>query len=157
MTPDRTTESLFEELVSNGIIVKYPEFYLKQYLGDRAYSARQGVNPAPGDIRQVIAEYCILPLGSSIIRNFAPCIKSIMIAGPKGSGKRSLVHAICTETGSVCFDLSPANLMGKYPGKTGLIMLMHLVSKVTRLLQPAVIFFGGKLKFFDSLELKLIF
>jgi hypothetical protein len=39
------------------------------------------------------------------------------------------------------FDLSPANLVGKYPGKTGLIMLMHLVQKVSRLLQPAVLYF----------------
>lgn len=48
MTPDRTTESLFEELVVNGIIVKYPEFYMKQYFGDRAYAARVATNPAPG-------------------------------------------------------------------------------------------------------------
>lgn len=81
LTPDRTTESLFEELVVNGILVKYPEFYMKQYLGDRAYAARAPTNPAPGDIRQVIKEYCILPLGSQMIRNFAPCIKSILIAG----------------------------------------------------------------------------
>lgn len=81
LTPDRTTESLFEELVVNGILVKYPEFSMKSYLGDRAYSARAPTNPSPGDIRQVIKEYCILPLGSQIIRNFAPCIKSILIAG----------------------------------------------------------------------------
>jgi SpoVK/Ycf46/Vps4 family AAA+-type ATPase len=141
LTPDRTTESLFEELVVNGIIVKYPEFYLKDYLGDRAYAARQPTNPAPGDIRQVIKEYCILPLGSQLIRNYAPCIKSILICGPKGTGKRSLAYAVATEAGAVVFDLSPANLVGKYPGKTGLIMLLHLVQKVSRLLQPAVLYF----------------
>jgi IQ and AAA domain-containing protein len=141
LTPDRTTESLFEELVVNGIIVKYPEFRMKQYLGDRAYAARQTTNPAPGDIRQLIKEYCILPLGSSLIRTYGPCIKSILIAGPKGTGKRSLVQSVATETGAVMFDLSPANLVGKYPGKTGLIMLMHLVQKVSRLLQPAVLYF----------------
>jgi hypothetical protein len=84
LTPDRTTESLFEELVVNGIIVKFPEFYMKQFLGDRAYAARPSTNPALGDVRQLLKEYCILPLGSAIIRNFAPCIKSILIAGPKG-------------------------------------------------------------------------
>ncbi|CRK93455.1 CLUMA_CG006991, isoform A [Clunio marinus] len=141
LTPDRTTESLFEELVVNGILVKYPEIYMKQYLGDRAYSARSPMNPALGDIRQVIKEYCILPLGSQMIRNYAPCIKSVLIVGPKGTGKRSLVQAVATETGAIMFDLSPANLVGKYPGKTGLIMLMHLVQKVSRLLQPAVLYF----------------
>lgn len=51
------------------------------------------------------------------------------------------MQAVATETGSIMFDLSPANLVGKYPGKTGLIMLMHLVQKVSRLLQPAVLYF----------------
>ena len=41
-----------------------------------------------------------------------------------------LVHAICNETGANLFDLSPANLAGKYPGKDGLKMLMHLIFKV---------------------------
>lgn len=91
LTPDRTTESLFEELVVNGIIVKYPEFYMKQYIGDRAYAARQPTNPAPGDVRQLLKEYCILPLGSAMIRNFSPCIKSILIAGPKGIFKLNLL------------------------------------------------------------------
>lgn len=61
------------------------------------------------------------------------------IIGPSGSGKKMLVHAICNEIGGVLFDLTPANIVGKYPGKTGLIMLIHLVMKVSRLLQPAVI------------------
>lgn len=54
-----------------------------------------------------------------------------------------LVNAICTELGAVLFDLTPANIVGKYPGKTGLIMLVHLVNKVSRLLQPSVIFMDG--------------
>lgn len=140
LTPDRTTESLFEELVTNGIIRKVPEKWLNSFIGDRAYCKRSGINPTPGDIRQVITEYAILPLGSETIRSFAPCIRSILIAGPKGSGKKSLVYSICNEVGALLFDLTPANIVGKYPGKSGLIMLMHLVIKVSRLLQPCVIF-----------------
>lgn len=60
--------------------------------------------------------------------------------GANGSGKHMLIHAICTEAGAVLFDLSPANIVGKYPGKSGLTMLLHLVNKVSRLLQPAVIY-----------------
>ena len=60
----------------------------------------------------------------------APLTKSILLAGPRGSGKRMLVHAMCNEVGANLFDLSPANLAGKYPGKEGLKMLMHLILKV---------------------------
>ncbi|KAJ6642794.1 Dynein regulatory complex protein 11 [Pseudolycoriella hygida] len=140
LTPDRTTESLFEELVANGIIKKNPEINLSSFLGDRSLCERSGINPTPGDIRQIITEYCILPLGSDAIRKFAPCIRSVLIAGPKGSGKKMLVCAMCHEVGGILFDLTPANIVGKYPGKSGLVMLMHLVIKVSRLLQPAVIF-----------------
>ena len=45
-------------------------------------------------------------------------------------GKKMLVKAVCTETGANFFDLSPENLQGKYPGKTGGQMLVHVVFKV---------------------------
>lgn len=83
-------------------------------------------------IFQVIKEYCILPLGSKVIRSGSPLIKSVLLVGPKGSGKRLLVNAVCTELGATVFDLTPANIVGKYPGKLGLIMLIHLVNKVSR-------------------------
>lgn len=95
---------------------------------------------ALGDLRQILAEYCILPLLSPQLHQLTPHIKSLLIAGPKGCGKDMLVHAICTEAGALLFDLTPANIVGKYPGKSGLTMLIHLVLKVSRLLQPAVIY-----------------
>ncbi|KAI8424812.1 hypothetical protein MSG28_006744 [Choristoneura fumiferana] len=145
LTPDRTTESLFEELVSNGIIRPYPLMKIDDYVGEKSFVGaewrKEGREPMQclGDIRQLIKEYCILPLGSEHVRNHAPLIRSVLISGPSGSGKKMLVHAICSEVGGVLFDLTPANIVGKYPGKTGLIMLIHLVSKVSRLLQPSVI------------------
>lgn len=68
--------------------------------------------------------------GSPAVHEQAPLTKSILLAGPRGTGKKMLVHAICNETGANLFDLSPANLAGKYPGKDGLKMLMHLIFKV---------------------------
>ncbi|XP_067002371.2 dynein regulatory complex protein 11 [Anabrus simplex] len=149
LTPDRTLESLFEELVTNGIIRKYPQVRISSFRGERSFANDQlrklGKDPLPslGDIRQVILEYCILPLGNNMIHQMAPLVKSLLIAGPHGCGKDMLVHAICTEVGAVLFDLSPANIVGKYPGKSGLIMLVHLVNKVSRLLQPSVIYMDG--------------
>lgn len=81
-------------------------------------------------MRQLIAEYCILPLANDNIRQLSPLVRSVLIAGPHGSGKKMLIHAICTELGATLFDITPGNIAGKYPGKSGLIMLLHLISKV---------------------------
>ena len=58
LTPDRTPESLFEELVVNGIIKTYPQIPLKSFLGDMNFigavmKQKEGKDPAPGgaDIR----------------------------------------------------------------------------------------------------------
>ena len=72
MTPDRTTESLYEELVLNGIIKTYPKVKLNEYLGDISYTGMalkanvRGKEPIPGggDVRRVITEYCILPMST---------------------------------------------------------------------------------------------
>ncbi|XP_058792591.1 dynein regulatory complex protein 11 isoform X2 [Phymastichus coffea] len=149
LTPDRTTESLFEELLQQGIIKLYPEVRIDSFNGQKSYAnfdlRAKGSDPLPaiGDTRQIVKEYCILPLGSEALREMTPLVRSVLIAGPRGSGKRMLVHAICTELGATLFDITPANVAGKYPGKSGLIMLLHLISKVSRLLQPSVIFMDG--------------
>ncbi|XP_014228258.1 IQ and AAA domain-containing protein 1 [Trichogramma pretiosum] len=149
LTPDRTTESLLEELLEQGIVRTYPEIELDSYQGQCSYGefhlGQRGKDPLPaiGDIRQLIREYCILPLGSELVRETTPLVRSVLLAGPRGSGKRMLVNAVCHELGATLFDLTPANLAGKYPGKSGLVMLLHLISKVSRLLQPSVIFMEG--------------
>lgn len=84
-----------------------------------------------GDVRQLITEYCILPLGNETVREHTPLVRSVLIVGPHGSGKRMIVNAICTEVGATLFDITPANIAGKYPGKSGLIMLLHLISKAS--------------------------
>uniref|UniRef100_A0A452GMG7 ATPase AAA-type core domain-containing protein n=1 Tax=Gopherus agassizii TaxID=38772 RepID=A0A452GMG7_9SAUR len=118
------------------------------YLGTTLRMA--GIEPTPSvmDIRQNIALYAILRLGSPTLHEMAPLVKSVLLAGPAGTGKKMLVHAVCTETGANLFDLSPDNLVGKYPGKAGLSMLMHVVFKVARLMQPSVIWIGNAEKIF---------
>lgn len=67
----------------------------------------------------------------------APLVRSLLLAGPSGVGKKMLVHAICTETGANLFDLSAANIAGKYPGKSGLQMMLHVVLKVVMMVPGA--------------------
>ena len=47
------------------------------------------------------------------------------------------------QVGANLFDLSAENIAGKYPGKSGLNMLMHMVFKLADLYQPSGIFFGN--------------
>ena len=60
---------MYEELVKEGILVQYPKTPLKDYLGEYSYlgtTLRQAnIEPMPSlsDVRRVITEYCILPLG----------------------------------------------------------------------------------------------
>uniref|UniRef100_A0A0K2V662 AAA+ ATPase domain-containing protein n=1 Tax=Lepeophtheirus salmonis TaxID=72036 RepID=A0A0K2V662_LEPSM len=154
LTPDRTTESLVEELVQNGIIRTYPRVMLDEITGDISYTAmemkKRGMDPrpGPGDIRRTIAEYCILPMASQHLRENTPHIKSVLLVGPEGVGKTLILNAICNELGAILFDLTATNIVGKYPGKSGLNMLLHLVFKVSRLVQPSVIFIDAAEKTF---------
>lgn len=51
--------------------------------------------------------------GSPAVHEKAPLVKSMMLAGPRGTGKKMLVHAICNETGANLFDLTAANIAGR--------------------------------------------
>ena len=81
------------------------------------------------DPTRVFLSSCIFS-GSQAVHEKAPHIASLMIAGPRGVGKKMLVQAICTEVGANMFDLTPANIAERYPGKAGLNMLLHMVFKV---------------------------
>ncbi|PNJ35008.1 IQCA1 isoform 2, partial [Pongo abelii] len=145
LTADRTIESLYKELVEEGLLIPALKVNLSDYIGEYSYlgtTLRQvSIEPMPSllDVRQLITLYGIWPLGSAAVHEKAPLVKSLLLAGPSGVGKKMLVHAICTETGANLFNLSSSNIAGKYPGKSGLQMMLHAVFKVARQLQPSVV------------------
>ncbi|XP_036971791.1 dynein regulatory complex protein 11 isoform X4 [Acanthopagrus latus] len=113
LTSDRTLESLCQELVENGLLKQANNVRLQDYLGDYSYlgtTLRQNdIEPMPSlsDVRQVLSLYAVLPLGSQLVHEKAPLIKAILLAGPAG--------------------------VGKYPGKSGLAMMLHMVFKEVKI------------------------
>ncbi|XP_063603692.1 dynein regulatory complex protein 11-like [Penaeus indicus] len=154
LTPDRTTESLFEELVLNGIIKKVPEVRLKDIYGSINLVGSDVVTktkyplPALGDIKNILAEYVVLPLGVQAVHEQVQLVRSVLVCGPRGCGKTSLVHALAYEAGATLMDLTATNIVGRYPGRAGLNMLTHLVMKVGRLLQPTLVLIDNADKMF---------
>ncbi|KAM4548926.1 dynein regulatory complex protein 11 [Odontesthes bonariensis] len=154
LTAERTLESLCQELVEQGLLKQANNVRLQDYLGDYSYlgtTLRQNdIEPMPSlsDVRQVLSLYAVLPLGSQVVHEKTPLIKAMLLVGPAGVGKKMLVHAVCQETGASLFDLSPLNTAGKYPGKSGLAMMLHMVFKVARLMQPSIIWIEDAEKMF---------
>ncbi|KFO85346.1 IQ and AAA domain-containing protein 1, partial [Buceros rhinoceros silvestris] len=150
----RTIDSLYRELVEEGLLIKAETVNLSDYVGEYSYlgsTLRQlDIEPMPSlaDVRQLIALYGILPLGSQTVHEKAPLVKALLLTGPAGVGKKMLVHALCTETGANLFNLSAFNVTRKYPGKSGLRMAFHMILKVAKQLQPSVVWIGDTEKIF---------
>uniref|UniRef100_A0A8C6K2A9 ATPase AAA-type core domain-containing protein n=1 Tax=Melopsittacus undulatus TaxID=13146 RepID=A0A8C6K2A9_MELUD len=152
----RTIDSLYKELVEEELLIKAKTVHLSDYVGEYSYlgttlqQADREPVPSLADIRQLIALYGILPLGSQTVHEKAPLVKALLLAGPAGVGKKMLVHAICTETGANLFNLSASSITGKYPGTSGLKMMLHMVLKVAKQLQPSVVWIGDTEQIFSK-------
>ncbi|NXR93905.1 DRC11 protein, partial [Hypocryptadius cinnamomeus] len=151
----RTIDSLYQELAEEGLLIQVKNVNLSDYIGYydclRSILRETGAQPMPSipEVRQLVALYGILPLGSQTVHENAPLVKSLLLAGPAGVGKKMLVHAICTETGANLFNLTPSNT-GKYPGREGLIMMLHMILKVGKELQPSVVWIGDTERIFSK-------
>lgn len=82
-------------------------------------------------VKQLLSELCILPLGSSTVHSKVPLTKTVMIYGPSMTGKTLLTHIATHAAGANLFDLSPRNTDGCYPGKASALMV-HMVFKVVQ-------------------------
>ncbi|XP_058838012.1 dynein regulatory complex protein 11 [Topomyia yanbarensis] len=139
LTADRTIDSLYEELVDMNIVRTYKKRKIDDYIGDYNYAAFERRNfleedpPAAMDeVRDIIRSW-LFGLGPLML----PRPKSFCLIGPPGYGKTMLVEAISSEIDAVLFDLSASNIASV--DKAQLPMVIQMVLKLARILQPTVI------------------
>eukprot|EP00727_Mastigamoeba_balamuthi_P006027 m51a1_g2043 hypothetical protein (804) ;mRNA; f:1363158-1366428 len=143
-TANRTLESLYAELIQKHILVKAPKTYFVNIIGAYNYMAdvvqkQEGYHePTPWDTKQAVIQIAALPMASEIVHAHCPPVRNVLLYGPRGSGKTTLVHATATETGSLFLDLTPSRAAENYSDKD-IRMLMSAVFKVAREHQPSVI------------------
>jgi hypothetical protein len=151
LTEGRTPESLYKELVEEHLVKKVSAVKMADFMGQYSHLARHKLakdtepDPSYADIRRVLTVYGILPLGSMTVHATQPNhIKSVLLVGPPGVGKKTLVNAVAHELGATFFDITPRNTAGKYTGKKidGVEGLIHKVFKMAKLYQPSVIWIG---------------
>jgi SpoVK/Ycf46/Vps4 family AAA+-type ATPase len=152
LTANRTMDSLVEELVKSGLLQKYSPISLNSIIGnfnllDVSTSKEVILEPTMSEVRRVMTEYCILPLGISVNPEASPPnfpkVASILLYGPSGTGKTMLVQAIASEIGAQIFNLSPKNTAGQFVGKSNVTKMVHMVFKVARAQAPAIIYIDG--------------
>jgi ATP-dependent 26S proteasome regulatory subunit len=147
----KSTYELLNELFVLGIAKKLTkEYRVSDFVGDYNYigSIEDMTKPVAdtslAQIRSMVTEWGILPLGSKAIhenvtRNYGG-IKSMLFIGPQGSGKTMMTKTIASETCSLFLDVSPAVIENTYPDKKGEDKLVATVMRVAKELQPAVIY-----------------
>jgi len=119
---DMQKEEILLQLIQHNIVKKLPPQNLSDFIGEFNYihsmldDIKECVyDPSMALIRQLVTEYIIFPLGSELVRlRILENIRSFLFYGPAGTGKTLIVRACATETNSLVYDMSPANIDGKY-------------------------------------------
>ena len=68
------------------------------WLGSEYVQADVSVDPSMAQLRSVVTETFVLPLGSAYVKEQAPLFNSLLLYGPHGSGKTLISKAIAAET-----------------------------------------------------------
>jgi len=154
-------ETMEQELLQHGIMTVPPEVKFDDLVGNYqllgSMASNEVLQPAClNDLKNLMNTHATIPMRSTDITQEMPNrVRSILLVGPPGSGKRSLAYATAHEMRATLFDLSCDNLVGKYAGpeSTGRYwvnplpaakkhqeQLLYIVFKVAKQHQPAVIF-----------------
>ncbi|KAJ3375689.1 Dynein regulatory complex protein 11 [Allomyces arbusculus] len=141
LTGGRPIEELIDELAAAGLMQIPERVRLDEFKGRPQLTAKEKLSPEPSlhEIKRVVTEYCILPLGLDELDDTLMTPRSILLYGPPGCGKSMLVDIVATETGAVLFNLSPKLTAGQYTGKSNVARMVYTVFKVAKALAPAVV------------------
>lgn len=147
---DMVEYDMLVELVKSGIVKKLPPAQLKEFIGEFNYIAmlvdkpdsEPPREPSMALIRQLVTEYIIFPLGSSLVRKQHPeHVRSFLFYGPAGTGKTLVVRSVVAETRSVLFDLSPNSIDNVYNSdRKETDKLVAMVMFAAKEYQPSVIY-----------------
>ena len=92
-------------------------------------------SPSANQLKSSIVEYCILPNGSPTIKNAIADednVRSIMLYGPRGCGKNTMVDAVAHHLGALLIKLSPQLLADVYHDKSEATRLIHMIFAIAR-------------------------
>ncbi|KAI9222215.1 hypothetical protein BC828DRAFT_378962 [Blastocladiella britannica] len=143
LTNGRPLEELIDELVAAGLMVRPMETRLSDYKAVPGLVSKEKLNPEPStlDIKRMLTEYCILPLGMDDADDAvlpAPP-KSVLLYGAAGCGKSTLCNIVATEAGAAVFVLSPKVTAGQYVGKANVARMVYTVFKVAKAVAPSIV------------------
>lgn len=87
-----------------------------------------------------MSEYIGMPLGSTYAREkLTPVYKSFLFFGPQGSGKTMIIRALQSQCGALVLDLSPSNILERYPDKSSVVKAFYMSWKVAHEYEPCII------------------
>lgn len=158
------------ELVEQQILKKVKPCHLEDFWGEyhflgamlrsnhKFWGEHHFPPPSAQMIRSLLIEHCVLPLAQTDIRQKAPetlTARSLLLYGPKGSGKSMLARAIAAETGATFFDLSPKVIHGKSTQmKTGSALLVYKTFICAQDMAPSVIYIDEVEQVFQQVNKK---
>ena len=145
---DMNKEEILVMLIHNNIVKKLLPERLTNFVGEFNYihsmldDIKESIyDPSMALIRQLVTEYIVFPLGSELARGrIMDNIRSFLFYGPSGTGKTMIVRACITETNSILFDLSPDNIIDKFPQKKEEEKLIAAVMVTAKEYQPSIIY-----------------
>lgn len=79
-------------------------------------------DPTAFQLRKSVMEYCILPLGSDVIKSNIQddeSVRSILLYGPEGSGKTHMVQTVASEIGAMVINLASSSIGSSFGGNEG--------------------------------------